>query len=115
MYLAYNDAELAIVQAAAGREKLAPGAWAARAVLAVAKETLMPVSADATDVLRELIRARNELSRIGTEWSRIARVPNAGEEAAPPRSDAVGSLVEKALERVDDATLQVMRERQQRS
>ncbi|WP_234327058.1 hypothetical protein [Streptomyces sp. NRRL WC-3742] len=91
--LAYNDAELTIVQEAAKREGMAVSAWVARKALAVAMEQLVPVSADARDVLVELIRSRAELVRIGE---------SAGADA--------GS-VEEAVRRVDRATVQVMRER----
>ncbi|MFB7405421.1 hypothetical protein ACFCZR_35070 [Streptomyces rubiginosohelvolus] len=40
---------------------MALGAWAGRQLMAVAQEALVPVSRDASDVLRELIRSRLHL------------------------------------------------------
>ncbi|MEU8102063.1 hypothetical protein [Streptomyces rubiginosohelvolus] len=40
---------------------MALGAWAGRQLMAVAQEALVPVSRDAGDVLRELIRSRLHL------------------------------------------------------
>lgn len=94
---------------------MAPAAWAARSALAVAKETVVPVSVDAKDVLAELIQARGELARIGNNWNQIAYQLNAKGAVTPAQLEAVAVRVEQALQRVDDATLQVMRERQARA
>lgn len=60
--MSFNDAELSVVSAAANWDgELALGTWAARQVMAVAQHTLIPVSADTGDVLRELIRSRAHL------------------------------------------------------
>ncbi|MFJ4188515.1 hypothetical protein [Kitasatospora sp. NPDC089509] len=102
--LAYNDAELTIVQEAAKRDGMALSAWAARKALAVAKDQLIPVSADARDVLTELIRSRGELVRIGESIGLI------GHSDTHPNAPLAKKLAE-AVQRVDRATLQVMRER----
>ncbi|KJS61997.1 hypothetical protein [Streptomyces rubellomurinus] len=98
--LAYNEAELTIVREAAKREGMAVSAWAARKALAVAKDQLVPVSADAREVLEELIRSRGELVRLGES----AGVGGGG-------AGSVARFVEEAVRRVDRATLQLMRER----
>ncbi|MFC8703279.1 hypothetical protein ACFUIV_14010 [Streptomyces anulatus] len=60
--MSFNDTELSVVSAAANRDgELAPAAWAGRQLMAVAQHTLIPVSADTGDVLRELIRSRAHL------------------------------------------------------
>ncbi|MFJ9891606.1 hypothetical protein ACIQRW_37975 [Streptomyces sp. NPDC091287] len=61
--MSFSDAELEVVKVAAGREEMAPAAWSARQVMAVAQHTLIPVPADTGDVLRELIRSRAHTSR----------------------------------------------------
>lgn len=99
--LAYNDAELTIVHEAAKRDGMVVSAWVARKALEVAKDRLVPVSADAREVLVELIRSRGELVRVG-EWLGSAGVVDAGPATR---------LVEEAVRRVDRATLQLMRER----
>ncbi|MFJ5050452.1 hypothetical protein [Streptomyces sp. NPDC088719] len=133
--MSFNDTELSVVSAAANRDgDLALGAWAARQVMAVAQHTLIPVSADTGDVLRELIRSRAHLQEtltalralttptvpfpavLGTPADRPrAALPNA---VAPVLPDTVRVVVEAALgavRRVDEATVQVMRERRPRS
>ncbi|MFJ9508074.1 hypothetical protein ACIRPZ_30325 [Streptomyces anulatus] len=133
--MSFNDTELSVVSAAANRDgDLALGAWAARQVMAVAQHTLIPVSADTGDVLRELIRSRAHLQEtltalrtlttptvpfpvvLGTPAERpCAALPNA---AAPVLPEKVRVVLEAALEavrRVDEATVRVMRERRPRS
>ncbi|MFD7454125.1 hypothetical protein [Kitasatospora sp. NPDC059827] len=102
--LAYDDVELTIVREAAKRDGMAVSAWAARKALAVAKDQLVPVSADARDVLAELIRSRGELVRL------CASIGLSDDNATHP----IVPLVEEAVRRVDRATLQVMRERASR-
>ncbi|WP_331761662.1 hypothetical protein OH797_38010 (plasmid) [Streptomyces anulatus] len=133
--MSFNDTELSVVSAAANRDgELALGAWAARQVMAVAQHTLIPVSADTGDVLRELIRSRAHLQEtltalralttptvpfpvvLGTPADRPrAALPNA---FAPVLPETVRVVVEAALgavRRVDEATVRVMRERRPRS
>ena len=114
MNLSYNDAELAIVKEAAARSNSAPAAWAARAVLDVATEVVVPVSADARDVLQEVIQSRGQLGRIGNNLNQIAYVLNSGGTVAPAQLAAVLERVEDAVRRVDEATMQLMRERRRR-
>ncbi|WP_426501739.1 hypothetical protein [Streptomyces sp. D54] len=60
--MSFSDTELSVVSAAANRDgDMAPAAWAGRQLMAVAQLTLVPVSADTGDVLRELIRSRAHL------------------------------------------------------
>nr|WP_233221402.1 plasmid mobilization relaxosome protein MobC [Streptomyces carminius] len=114
MNLAFNDAELAIVQEAASRENMAPAAWAARAALAVAAETVVPVSVDAKEVLQELIQSRGQLRRIGNNLNQVAHVLNAEGEMTDEQVQAVLARVQAAVRRVDEATVQLMRERRPR-
>ncbi|WP_371606827.1 hypothetical protein OG725_37290 (plasmid) [Streptomyces sp. NBC_01213] len=104
--LSFNRAEMDVLRAAAGRESMAPASWAARAALAVAQEILIPVSADRADVLRELIRSRAFLCETATRVSALT----------PPHPDTESTLaaIRTAVARVDEATLQVMRERRTR-
>ncbi|MDG9682375.1 hypothetical protein QC334_06415 [Streptomyces sp. DH18] len=133
-YVSFDDAELEVVRTAADREEMATAAWAGRQLMAVAQHTLIPVSADTGDVLRELIRSRAHLQEtltalrtltaptvpfpvvLGTPADRpCAALPNA---AAPVLPEKVGVVLEAALEavrRVGEATVQVMRERRPRS
>ncbi|WP_404950796.1 hypothetical protein HFP69_35200 [Streptomyces sp. ARC12] len=127
--MSFNDTELSVVSAAANRDgDLALGAWAARQVMAVAQHTLIPVSADTGDVLRELIGSRAHLQETLTAPTvpfpvaftapadrPCAALPTA---AAPVLPETVRVVVEEtlsAVRRVDEATVQVMRERRPRS
>uniref|UniRef100_UPI000BF042DB hypothetical protein n=1 Tax=Streptomyces sp. gb14 TaxID=1827753 RepID=UPI000BF042DB len=118
----------------ARREGQAAGAWAGRQLMAVAQETLIPVSRDAGDVLRELIRSRLHLQETVAALHALATpaapfpvapgtpplrprtaLPHTPEPALP---DPVRTVVTQALEaigRVDEATVQVMRERRPRT
>ncbi|MFJ9113580.1 hypothetical protein [Streptomyces sp. NPDC102283] len=133
-YVSFDDAELEVVRTAAGREQMAPAAWAGRQLMAVAQHTLIPVSADTGDVLRELIRSRAHLQEtltalralttptapfpvdLGTPADRpCAALPNAAAPVLPEKVRVVVEAALSAVRRVDEATVQVMRERRPRS
>ncbi|QDN84385.1 plasmid mobilization relaxosome protein MobC [Streptomyces sp. RLB3-6] len=113
--VSFNDAELAIVQEAADRENQALASWVGQASLAVATEKVVPVSADAKVVLQELIRSRGQLRRVGNNLNQVAYVLNAEGEVTNAQIRAVLALVSETVRHVDEATLQVMRERRPRS
>ncbi|MDP9947253.1 MULTISPECIES: hypothetical protein [Streptomyces] len=136
LYITYTDAELKVVTTAARRDgQMALGAWAGRQLMAVAQETLIPVSRDAGDVLRELIRSRLHLQETvaalhalatpavpfpvapGTPSSRprTAVLPPAPDPVLPDPVHAVLTQALDAIGRVDEATVQVMRERRSRT
>ncbi|MGW6878522.1 hypothetical protein [Streptomyces xanthophaeus] len=112
--MSFSDTELAVVRTAAEREGMASAAWAGRQVMAVAQHVLVPVSRDAGDVLRELVQARVHLRETVAELRSLTATGPSG--AGFPESAA--TVVEAALAavaRVDEATVQVMRERRPRS
>ncbi|MDG5807873.1 plasmid mobilization relaxosome protein MobC [Streptomyces ossamyceticus] len=104
-----------ILRAAAERDDTALAAWVGNAALAVAKETVVPVSADAKEVMQEVIRSRVQMSRAGNNLNQIARVLNSGGTVTDAQLVAVLAAVEAAIRRSDEATLQLMRERRPRS
>ncbi|MFI7896529.1 hypothetical protein ACIFUY_35520 [Streptomyces sp. CACIS-1.16CA] len=134
LYITYTDTEMEVITTAARREGQAAGAWAGRQLMAVAQETLIPVSRDAGDVLRELIRSRLHLQETVAALHALATpavpfpvapgtpplrprtaLPHTPEPALP---DPVRAVLTQALEtigRVDEATVQVMRERRPRT
>ncbi|MCT9144056.1 MobC family plasmid mobilization relaxosome protein [Streptomyces violarus] len=113
--VSFNDAELAIVQEAADRENQALASWVGQASLAVATEQVVPVSADAKVVLQELIRSRGQLRRVGNNLNQMAYALNAEGEVTNAQIRAVLALVNETVRHVDEATLQVMRERRPRA
>ncbi|MFC7841893.1 plasmid mobilization relaxosome protein MobC [Streptomyces sp. NPDC057382] len=113
--VSYNDAELTIVNEAAARDNQALAAWVGDAALKVAKEKVVPVSADARDVLAELIQSRNQASRIGNNLNQIAKALNADGTVTSAQLAATLDAILKAMQRMDEATRQVMRERRPRA
>lgn len=107
--VAFSEAEFAVVRRVADGESMAAAAWAGHAVMAVAQQVLVPVSAERADVLRELVQARAGLREIAV---RLDRHDAAG--LAAGTSEEVLADVRAAVARVDEATLQVMRERRSR-
>ncbi|SDC98894.1 hypothetical protein [Streptomyces sp. AmelKG-A3] len=145
LYVQFDDTELEVIHTAARREGMAPAAWAGRQLMAVAQEVLVPVSRDAGDVLRELVEARVRLRETvsalraltgppsaepavctsapgasGTPTPGASGTPTPGASGTPTPGAVPGAalVLEEALRavsRVDQATVQVMRERRSRS
>lgn len=124
--VSYNDGEMTIVKEAAERDNAALAAWVADSAFAVATGAVVPVSTDAGAVLREQVNARAQLARIGNNLNQMQRILNTAEAAAVASWDAPDievtvaqvhrmlTTVEQAVKRLDEATLQVMRERRPR-
>ncbi|MGW5930889.1 hypothetical protein ACWF2L_32345 [Streptomyces anulatus] len=132
--MSFNHTELSVVSAANRDGDLAPAAWAGRQVMAVAQHTLIPLSADTGDVLRELIRSRAHLQETLTALRTLtaptvpfpvvftapvdrpcAALPNAPARVLPDEFRVVVDEALSAVRRVDEATVQVMRERRSRT
>ncbi|WP_189852368.1 plasmid mobilization relaxosome protein MobC [Streptomyces omiyaensis] len=112
--MSYNDAEHALVKAAADRESQALASWVGHVSLAVAEDTVVPTSISAKAVVAELIEARKQLRRIGTNYNQIAKVLNSEGEVTDAQMDAVHRALVTAIRRMDEATLQLMRERKEK-
>lgn len=122
LYVQFDDTELEVIHTAARREGMAPAAWAGRQLMAVAQEVLVPVSRDAGDVLRELVEARVRLRETVSALRALTGPPSAEPAVCTPTPGAVPQTTRLVLEeallavsRIDEATLQVMRERRSRS
>ncbi|MFG2819582.1 hypothetical protein ACGFX4_09165 [Kitasatospora sp. NPDC048365] len=113
MNLSFNEFEMTVVRMAAEREGMSAGAWAARAAVLVAKEQLVPVSADARFVIQELVRSRVELSRIRAEFGAVT--PGADPGSSDSLAADFAAAATAATKRLDAATRQLMRERVERS
>ncbi|MFI9155667.1 MobC family plasmid mobilization relaxosome protein [Streptomyces sp. NPDC053367] len=112
--ISYNNTELAIVTEAAARDNQALASWVGAAALNVAAEKVVPVSTDSRDVLAELIQARNQASRIGNNVNQMTRALNADGTIPDAQLAATLEAIRKTVQRLDEATLQVMRERRPR-
>ncbi|MFG2884871.1 hypothetical protein ACGFYV_21715 [Streptomyces sp. NPDC048297] len=73
------------------------------------------MSADAKDVLQELLRSRGRLGRAGNNLDQVARVLNSDGTVTDEQLSAFFEALLEAIRRVDEATLHVMRERRPRS
>ena len=93
---------------AAERQSLAPGAYAARAAIAVAKGEVAPIPTTERERLQELQAARVAVNRIGTNLNQIAHVLNAEGDVTPQQLAAVLTRVAEAVERLDDATVAML-------
>ncbi len=113
--VSYNDDEHALVKAAAERDRQATASWIGRVSLDVAEETVVPTPVNAKAVVAELIEARKQLKRVGVNYNQIAKVLNSDGEVTGQQMDAVHRSLVIAIRRLDEATLQVMRERKDRA
>jgi hypothetical protein len=112
--LSFNELEYAVIRAAAG--DLAPGAWAAQTVLAVARGTVVPVPTNDREALRALAEARVAVNRIGTNLNQITAAMNAAAVAGEGSQEAVTAeqvaavlaRTMAALHRLDLATMAIV-------
>ncbi|MEV6357986.1 plasmid mobilization relaxosome protein MobC [Streptomyces hydrogenans] len=109
--VSFNDDEHALVKVAADQENQALASWVGRVALEVAEETVVPTSVTAKAVVAELIEARKQVKRIGTNYNQIAKVLNSDGEVTDAQMAAVHRALVTAIRRLDEATLQLMRER----
>lgn len=113
--VSYNADEIAVLMEAAARDNAALAAWVADAAFAVATGAVVPVSPDTKEVLQEFIQSRGQLRRIGNNLNQVAYALNSDGVVTNAQITAVLAGVQEAVRRVDEATLQVMRERRPRS
>jgi hypothetical protein len=106
--LALSAAELADVRRAAARAGLAPGAYAAQVVVAVARQEITVLPTDVRALLLELVQARAELGAVGALLRAAGERPGtpapieAGTEAAV-EEDTVAVRLRHAMRRLEDA------------
>jgi len=99
--------------AAADRAGMTAAGYAAAAALAAAASMPPPRARPAPNqtarpVLHELIVARLELVRVGTNLNQIARAVNESGGQVPPMLDRVLVQLDASIRQVDDRTMQVM-------
>ncbi len=103
--VAFDAAEWAAVDSAAGRDGLATGAWLGPTGLAVARPELTPLPASSRQLVQELVDARRQLQRYGTLLNQaVARVHSTGQ--AVELGPAVAGC-ERAVLRLQQAAVAV--------
>ena len=104
----YTDTEYATIAQAAREAGLTPTGYAAEAALATARGTATPTTTPWRVALLELADARTQLRRIGTNLNQATRAINTTGE--PPQwLDRVLAMTERAITRLDDAAVNVVR------
>lgn len=106
--LRYSDAELADVTAAARRAGLTPSGYAAEAALAAARGTKPPASEPWREALTEVMAARAQVRRFGSNVNQAVRALHATGEA-PDWLDRAVALAAKAVAELDDAAARLAR------
>ena len=109
MLVRYDDAEYAAVKVAAERAGLTATGYVAAAALATATGTTPPVPSLAREALLELMEARRQVVRFGTNVNQAAKAVNSGEEM-PEWLERAVALTERAVAGVSEAAT-VMRDR----
>jgi hypothetical protein len=106
--LRLSDEEFADVETAASQAGLTPSGYAAEAALAAARGGRPPVPDPWRQALAEVMDARTQVRRFGVNVNQAVRVLNATGEAPEWFGRAV-ALTDRAVERLDEAALALMR------
>ncbi|MFE9684511.1 MobC family plasmid mobilization relaxosome protein [Streptomyces sp. NPDC006285] len=108
----FSDDELALVTAGAKAAGLTLAGFLARAALSAARDLERTASAvaDEREVIAELFAARRHLGHVGNNLNQVTRAINAG--AHPPELDAVIAATQRAVQRVQRATDQLLQQDQ---
>jgi hypothetical protein len=108
MVLRIADEELVLVRAAAQRAGLTPSGYVADAALAAAVGGEPPAGDPYREALLELMAARTQVRRFGTNVNQAVKAFNATGQA-PEWLDRAVALTARAVERLDDAADSVAR------
>lgn len=108
MQVRLSDAEHELLSAAAGRSRLALGAYLAQCAASDARGGAAPAFGDARLLLTELNQAWTVVSRIGTNLNQIAAVANST-GAVEPRLVPTLEFLQKVLGRLGQAAIDVDR------
>jgi hypothetical protein len=106
--LRYSEDELADVAAAASRSGLTPAGFAAEAALAAARGTSPPASEPWREALLEVIAARTQVRRFGSNVNQAVRALH-GTGEAPDWLDRAVAVTARAVERLDGAAADLSR------
>jgi hypothetical protein len=106
--LRYSEDEFAALQAAARRSGLTPSGFAAEAAIAAARGEEPPAGEPWREALAEVMAARAQVRRFGTNVNQAVRALNATGEP-PDWLDHAVTIASRAVERLDDAATQLAR------
>jgi hypothetical protein len=106
--LRYSDEELADVVTAAARSGLTPSGFSAEAALAAARGTRPPDSEPWRGALTEVMAARAQVRRFGTNVNQAVRALHGNGEAPEWLGRAV-ALTSRAVEQLDGAAAELCR------
>lgn len=109
-----NDEEKTLLTAAAVAARTPLPAFLARSALAAARDLDQSAAAIAghRELVTELFSARRHLGQVGNNLNQVARVLNSG--GRPTNLDAVLNAVDRAAQRVQDATDQLLAQNEER-
>ncbi|WP_239157971.1 plasmid mobilization relaxosome protein MobC [Streptomyces sp. SID13726] len=109
-YVRLNDREKAVLTAAAAAARASLPAFLARSGLVAAHDLDNTAAAIAgrRETVSELFAARRHLNQVGNNLNQVAKAVNSG--AWPAEMDAVIAATHRAVQRVQDATDQLLRQ-----
>ena len=108
LFLRCTDAEYDDIAEAATRSGLTPTGFAAEAAIAAARGTRLPAAEPWREALAEVIAARAQVRRFGTNVNQAVRALNATGEA-PDWLDHAVAVANRAVEQLDEAAAQLAR------
>lgn len=97
-----TDSELEAIRAAAGRHRMAAGAWTAATAVTAARSHAMPADSAMRELLAEVIDVAAQVRKAGVNLNQAVRAVNASGAGQP----ALVHHLEHALGRADDAIRQ---------
>ena len=104
MFVALSDDEHALLVAAAERERLATGAWAAQVLLAAARDVERPEHVELREMLATVMHAAGQARRIGVNLNQAVAAMHSGELPSQLRwyAEAAARTVQKLDDLADE-------------
>ncbi|WP_067466051.1 hypothetical protein [Actinomadura macra] len=100
MFVALSEDEHHLLVAAAGRERLATGAWAAQVLLAAARGTERPEYVELRETLATVMHAAGQARRIGVNLNQVVAALHSGEP--PPQLQWYAEAAARTVRKLDD-------------
>ncbi|MEU8347784.1 hypothetical protein AB0C74_39320 [Spirillospora sp. NPDC048832] len=100
MFVALSDDEHAALVAAAGRDRLATGAWAAQVLLAAARGMERPQYVELRETLATVMHAAGQARRIGVNLNQAVAALHSDE--LPPQLRWYAEAAARTVEKLDD-------------